>query len=644
MVTVRHYENNPILSPLPNHPFEDLASYNGSVVKIGDTYHIYYRAQEKPKDYMGGVNLSLSTIGHAKSKDGYNFTDRTQLLKPEYDFEKFGLEDPRATVIEDTLVIFYTALSQFPFNADGIKVAVAISTDFKTFTKHPVTPFNAKAMTLFPERINGKLAAILTVDPDKKPPKICLALFDDFTQIWSQSYWENWQKNIDEHILPFEYGSKDHVEIGAAPVRTDEGWLLIYSYIKNYLTDYKQFGIEAIILDAGNPFELVGKTRAPLMTPEKDYELNGMVPNVIFPTGAILKDKELDIYYGAADTSVAVASLNLKELTEEIALHESITVKINSGHGFRLERFSQNPIIIPLPYHDWESEATFNAAAIANDEKVHILYRAMGKDNTSVLGYARSDNGSQISKRLPEPVYIPCKDFEKKARPGNSGCEDPRLTQINDTIYMCYTAYNAHDPWRVALTSISASDFYSEHFNFSEPVLISPPGINDKNAALFPEKINNSYVFFHRIDPCIWIDYVPDLEFEKNDRWLSGQIFLEPRQDKWDSEKVGISAPPIKTDAGWLLIYHGVSKIDRNYRLGALLLHPDHPNHILARLDEPILEPTAEYEMKGIRDGTVFSNGCVVRDNKLFVYYGGADQSLSLATCELDKLLFELTK
>lgn len=644
MVTVTHYEKNPILSPDPRHPWENLATYNGSVTKVGETYHMFYRAQGKPREHIGGVNLSLSTIGHATSSDGLNFSNREQLLRPDYDFEKFGLEDPRATVIENKIVIFYTALSQYPFNADGIKVGVAISEDLKTFTKYPVTPFNSKAMTLFPERIKGKLAAILTVDPDRKPPKICLALFDNLEDIWSKNYWENWQKNIAENILPFEYGELDHIEIGASPLKTDKGWLLVYSYIKNYLTDYKQFGIEAAILDESDPFTLIGKTHAPLLTPEKEYELNGYVPNVIFPSSAMIEKDLLRIYYGAADTHIAVASLSLSELFEEIELHESINIKINIGEGFRLNRFSENPILVPLPFHDWESEATFNAAALYTKEKVHILYRAMGQDQTSVMGYAVSNDGMDISARYDDPVYKPRMDFEKKSKPGNSGCEDPRLTQIGDTIYMCYTAFNANDPWRVALTSISESDFLSQNWNWKEPILISPPGIQDKNAAIFPEKVNNSFVFFHRIDPCIWIDYVPDLEFEKNNRVISGQIFLEPRTDKWDSEKVGISAPPVKTDKGWLLVYHGVSKKDKNYRLGAMLLHPDHPNHILARLDEPILEPEADYEMRGVRDGTVFSNGMVTIGNELFVYYGGADQVLGVASCEIDKLLFELTK
>lgn len=643
MISVKHYDGNPILKPNPQNEWEADAAFNGCVIKDKDNYKMLYRAQGKPQDYFGGAHLSLSTIGICESTDGYTFSNRRQLLIPEYDFEKFGLEDPRITQFEDTYYIFYTGLSQFPFNADGIKVAVAVSKDLQTFEKHPVTPFNAKAMALFPQRVNGKIAALLTVNTDHPPAKICLALFDTVNEIWSNEYWDEWYKNLDAHIIDLQRGEKDHIELGAPPLKTETGWLVIYSYIKNYLTDYKQFGIESVFLSESDPQTILGRTNTALLVPEKTYELEGMVPNVIFPSGALLHGDELLIYYGAADTSVAAAKLSLSDLVDETISHQNITAKLIPSSGFKLTRFEKNPILIPLPYHPWEFRATFNAAALEGNGTTHILYRAMGHDDTSVIGYASSRDGMNIDERLPEPVYLPREEFETKARPGNSGCEDARLSKINDRIYMTYTAYNGIDPTRVALTSLSQSDFYDKKWNWETPILISPPGINDKNACIFPEKINNAYVFFHRIDPCIWIDYVKDITFRGN-HWLSGEILLEPRSDKWDSEKVGISGPPIKTDKGWLLIYHGVSKKDRMYRLGALLLHPQHPNHILSRLDEPILEPMEDYEMKGVRSGTVFSNGIVLKDKTLFVYYGGADQVLAVATCELDAILRELTK
>lgn len=643
MIRVKHYEGNPILKPREDTPFEKRAAFNGCPIKDGDTYYMLYRAESDPVEHFSGSTLAISTIGYTKSDDGYHFTDRRQLLSPEYDFEKFGLEDPRITKFEDRYYIFYTGLSNYPFNADGIKIAVALTSDFETFEKHPVTPFNAKAMALFPERVNGKMAALLTVNTDNPPAKICLALFDKPEDIWSKEYWDKWYENLDDHVVPLQRTDQDHIELGAPPIKTDAGWLVIYSYIKNYLSDYKSFGIEAVFLDEDDPRTILGRTNTPLIVPEKDYELEGMVPNVIFPSGALLQGDELRIYYGATDTTVAVATLSLDELIAEAINKRNINLKVNTGDGFTLTRYEKNPLLIPLPYHPWESDATFNAAAVYGDDKVHILYRAMGKDGTSTMGYAGSRDGFTIDERLDEPVYVPRESFEHKARPGNSGCEDARITLVDDQMYMCYTAYNGHDPTRVAFTHMNASDFYAKKWNWSKPILITPPGINDKNACIFPEKLNNAYPFFHRIDPCIWIDYVKDLEFRGN-HWLSGEIFLEPRTDSWDSEKVGISAPPMKTKDGWLLIYHGVSKKDRNYRLGALLLHPEHPNHILARLDNPILEPELPYEMTGVRAGTVFSNGAVIKDNTLFVYYGGADQVLAVATCSVDAILSELTK
>ena len=108
-----------------------------------------------------------------------------------------------------------------------------------------------------------------------------------------------------------------------------------------------------------------------------------------------------------------------------------------------IKRFEGNPIISPLLEHPWESKATFNPAAIYEGGKVHIVYRAMSEDSTSVLGYASSKDGFFIDERRDEPIYVPRVEFEKKSRIENSGCEDPKITRIGDRFYMCYTAYDA---------------------------------------------------------------------------------------------------------------------------------------------------------------------------------------------------------
>ncbi len=307
----------------------------------------------------------------------------------------------------------------------------------------------------------------------------------------------------------------------------------------------------------------------------------------------------------------------------------------------KLERFDGNPIIQPIEQHEWESNLTFNPGAIYEDGKVHIIYRAVNKDFTSVLGYASSRDGLHIDERLPDPIYIPREDFEKKVGKGNSGCEDPRLVKVGDKIYMFYTAYDSRNPTRVALTSIKINDFLNKKWNWKRPVLISPPSIDDKNACVLPEKINGKYVIFHRIPPSIWVDFVDDLEFT-GERWIKGHILAKARKGKWDNEKIGIAAPPLKTKDGWLLIYHGVSSQDLKYRLGAMLLDLKNPTHVISRLDYPILEPEEWYENEGLRAGTVFACGAVIIKGKLFVYYGGADKYVCVATANVKELLEEL--
>lgn len=309
----------------------------------------------------------------------------------------------------------------------------------------------------------------------------------------------------------------------------------------------------------------------------------------------------------------------------------------------KLKRFEGNPIIKPIAEHPWESRATFNPAAVYEDGRVHIVYRAMSEVSTSVFGYASSKDGLHIDERLDEPIYQPRKDFEKRDEPGYFGCEDPRITKLGDKFYMCYTGFNAKDPPGVALTSITVEDFLNKNWNWEEPRIISMPNIADKNACVLEEKIHGRYVMFHRIQHQIWIDFVEDLGFD-GERRLMGSDWIKRRGDKWDSEKIGIGGPPIKTKDGWLLIYHGLSKQDKKYRLGAVLLALENPAQIIARLDYPILEPEEDYEKKGLRSDTVFACGTAVIEGELFVYYGAADQTVAVATVKLGEILEEIKK
>jgi predicted GH43/DUF377 family glycosyl hydrolase len=627
-------EENPVLVPNPDEDWEGEATFNGCPVLVRGRVVLLYRAESLPIT-IGYVSRRISSIGYASSSDGIHFKNRRQLVMPEEDWERYGCEDPRVTKLDGKYYIFYTALSQYPFRSEGIKVGLAITKDFKQIeAKHPVTTFNSKAMALFPERINGKIAAVLTVNTDNPPAKIATAIFDDESQIWSEKYWTEWYARLNYHIIPLERSANDHIEVGAPPIKTKYGWLLIYSHIQNYFSPPPTFGVEAAILNMNNPHEMLSRTKKPLLVPRDEYEKYGRVPNIVFPSGAIVKDKELHMYYGAADTTCAVATIDFDGLVRETLGIETNIVK--------LKRFDDNPILLPNPKNAWESQATFNPGAIYEAGKVHLVYRAMSQDNTSVFGYASSENGTTITERLPEPIYLPREDFEMKHVPGgNSGCEDPRLSRIEDEIYMCYTAFNGKDPPRVALTSIKLTDFLNKCWEWAKPVLISPPGTADKDAAIFPEKVNGKYVILHRLGESIWIDFADDLNFDGS-KWIYGDVLLSPAQMQGESKKIGIAGPPIKTPHGWLLLYHGITVKESYYDIYAALLRLTDPLHVIGRTHIPILEPEMNYEKEGVVSNAVFSCGAVVIENKLFFYYGAADKVIAVATVRLSDLLEKL--
>ncbi|HEX8923155.1 MAG TPA: hypothetical protein VF828_00290, partial [Patescibacteria group bacterium] len=372
------------------------------------------------------------------------------------------------------------------------------------------------------------------------------------------------------------------------------------------------------------------------MIPQEDYELEGMIPNVIFPTGALTENGKLYIYYGAADTTCAMAMCDLDELLDDLKKNPEIP---------RLNKYNQNPIISPRPELKWESRATFNPAVIYLNNKVHLVYRAMGEENTSVFGYAASNDGMTISERPEEPVYAPSESFELKLKPeGYSGCEDPRLTQIGDRIYMCYTAYDGINPPRIAMSSIYVNDFLNKKWNWAKPKLISKPGVDNKDGCIFPEQINGKYVFCHREGgKGIVIDYLDDLEFEHGE-YLESDMCLMLGSSSWDDLKIGVSAPPIKTKAGWLLLYHGVSKNDQNYRVGAMLLDLKDPCRIIGRSQYPLLEPELNYEKFGEVNNVVFPCGAVVIKDKIYVYYGGADKVIGMAQGSLEEIVKDLSR
>lgn len=636
MPILQRSPRNPVLKPNPQNKWESYAAFNGSVIRENGEYHLFYRAMSDELMYLG-KKLRLSTIGHASGKDGAQFDKRSLFISPEKEWELYGCEDPRITKMDGRYYIFYTALSGFPPNYTNIKVAVAVSDDLKTVSeKHLVTPFNAKAMTLFPEKINGLHTVLLTVNTDKPPSVIACAQFEKMDTLWDPDFWSEWYENMDEYAIPLQRVSTDQVEIGAPPVKTDKGWILLHSYIKNYFSNNKVFRIEAVLLDLCNPRKIIGRLEDSCLTPEEQYEKQGQISDIVFPEGALIEEGSLKVYYGAADTSCALATVPLNELLAKF--------EINTPSAPKCRRFPNNPLLSPVPKHEWENKAVFNPAAIKLDGKVYLIYRTLSQNDISYLGCAISNDGIFIDERLPEPVYVPRVSEEISAdKKGGYGCEDPRITVINDTLHMCYTAFDGNVP-RLAITSISKKDFLDRRWSqWSSPKIISPPGIADKDGCLFPEKINGRFVFFHRIEPDIVIDFVNDLDFEKQ-KYLENTKKIHPRANTWDDIKIGINAPPLKTPQGWLVFYHGISQIDHHYRLGAMLLDLIDITHVIGRTEYPILEPVMHYEREGIVNNVVFPCGYVVRNEEIYLYYGGADKTVAGAKISKNLLVNHLVK
>jgi predicted GH43/DUF377 family glycosyl hydrolase len=294
-----------------------------------------------------------------------------------------------------------------------------------------------------------------------------------------------------------------------------------------------------------------------------------------------------------------------------------------------MRRFNGNPILQPIKSNSWESQNVFNAAAIYGNGSVHILYRAMGDDNISRLGYAVSDDGFNITERLDTPIFYP-ENFAER-----DGCEDPRLTIIGDKCLMAYTAFRNHDYpviFQISLTSIGLNDLLNRKWNWKERTLPFP-GVRNKDAAILPGKVDGKYVMFHRIEPSICVAYSEDLK-----QWHGFKSIMEPRDKMWDSLKIGAAGTPIELNEGYLFIYHGVDS-SKHYSLGAALLDKNNPEKVLYRTDKPILEPIEGYECVGTVPNVVFSCGNVKLDDQIIVYYGGADSVLCAASCELNELL-----
>ncbi len=426
------------------------------------------------------------------------------------------------------------------------------------------------------------------------------------------------------------------LEIGG--VFTHENGVLVIYFVKTPRREGEQYSAGAALLDKNDLTKILWRSDNAIWEQPEDW--NNML---VYPLGALHFKDNLLFYFGIENKSVvAVSFKNYNRIFSPKRFFPSPT----------LSKHKQNPIITPVMHHSWENQSTFNAAAVYDDEKIHLIYRAQGDANTSVLGYANTTDGYNIDERSEMPVYVPREPFETPWRQpfkltkqymsggGYGGCEDPKITKIDNRFYLTYVAFNGIDPPRVAISSIEVEEFRQQTWNWSPAKLISPPNVIDKSAVLFPEKVNGKYVMMHRIFPNLLIDFLDDLNFNE---YLEGKYKIEPRENMWDSRKLSAGAPPIKTKDGWLLIYHAVDdRDDKQYKVGAMLLDLNDPTKVKYRSLHPILTPTEWYENEGFKGGIAYPCGAVVLNGELMVYYGGADTVVCVATKNLNEFLKEL--
>jgi predicted GH43/DUF377 family glycosyl hydrolase len=344
----------------------------------------------------------------------------------------------------------------------------------------------------------------------------------------------------------------------------------------------------------------------------------------------------------------------------------------------KVTRYEKNPIITPADVkpsrEDFEVVCVFNCGVIRYEGDVLLLMR--------VAEIAKSDN-PEIAK-VPlfdeESGQIVVKDFDKNdpdvdtetdsryvltttrrylssishfriARskdglhfaiddsPAMSatnivemyGIEDPRITHIDDTYWINYSAISPITGVTTCLASTKDFTTFERH-----GIIFTP---DNKDISIFPAKINGRYYALNRPASAeykfrdIWISESPDLI-----HWGNHKSLFSARPDFWDNGRIGSSAVPFLCDAGWVEIYHGSSK-DNRYCLGVSIHEKEDPTKVLARSETPLMEPEADYEINGFFGNVIFNCGALYEDGMVKIYYGAADEVIGYAEISLEDLL-----
>ena len=303
-----------------------------------------------------------------------------------------------------------------------------------------------------------------------------------------------------------------------------------------------------------------------------------------------------------------------------------------------VKRYEGNPILTAedAPF---DCRQIYNSSAVRTDDGYVMVLRIDEVRPDCVyqyLGLARSDDGLKWTIQ-PEPLMVPDRIEE-------NAVNDPRVTRVGDDYIICYCADTS--------IGIRLGIAVTRDFKTVERKFLSEP--DNRNGVIFPEKIDGLYCRLDRpFTRCyelerpydLWISYSPDLEF-----WGRHELVLKWQDVYWGSHKIGPAAQPIRTDEGWLIIFHGAElrepegpkNWNKTYRAGVLLLDLEDPSKIVGRCEDPILEPEPDvpYENEGHRPKVIFPCGMIdMNDGTCRIYYGASDQVMALATAKIDDLI-----
>jgi beta-1,2-mannobiose phosphorylase / 1,2-beta-oligomannan phosphorylase len=335
---------------------------------------------------------------------------------------------------------------------------------------------------------------------------------------------------------------------------------------------------------------------------------------------------------------------------------------------------NKHGVILEKTNIEFENEGVLNPAAIIYENQIHLFYRAVRFGNHSTIGHCILDSPLNIVYRMIEPMMVPEHEYESK------GLEDPRIVKIENTFYLTYTAYNGTNALGAVATSIDLKNWDKKGiivpqvtYQTFRLLAESKKGINekylrynehirtleqsndealmwDKNLIFFPRKIQGKLCFLHRIKPDIQIlvaiNSLDDLTEEFWHNYLTNfesHIVMSPLYDH-EVSYIGGGCPPIETDAGWLIIYHGVhdSVTGFVYSACAALLDLENPQKEIARLPYPLFFPEFKWELKGEVNNVCFPTGAVVIKEILYIYYGAADERIGCASINVSDLITEL--